>query len=299
MTMPNFLVIGEARCGTTALYHCLKQHPQIYMSPVKEPKFFAYEGEELDFRGPGDMKAHRTAITDLESYRALFNGVADERAVGEVSPVYLYSHKAPERIGHHIPDSKLIAILRHPAERAYSSFLKLVRDNREPLTDFAQALEQEPQRIRDNWEPFWFYKLRGFYSGNVERYFEFFGRERVRIYLHDDYIADPVGLFQDIFRFLGVDHTFVPDVSRQRNLSGVPKSRVLDAFLRDPNPIKSALTPLLPAGLRGRLSKSLKSKNLVKPPFPPEVRKQLIDEYRPDILKLQELINKDLSQWLQ
>src|SRR3954452_17434204 len=123
MTMPNFLIVGAAKSGTTSLYYYLKQHPQVFVSPVKEPKFFAYEGEKVVYRGPGDAENNRRLVNNLADYRALFGGANGAKAIGEASPVYLYSPKACERIRHYLPDAKLFVILRDPAERAYPSFL--------------------------------------------------------------------------------------------------------------------------------------------------------------------------------
>ncbi len=156
MAMPNFLIIGAAKAGTTALYSYLKQHPQIYMSPEKEPHFFAFEGEQPNFGGTAGKQEwlNRTVITDIETYRKQFQKVSREIAIGEASALYLYIPKAVERINHYIPDVKLITILRNPIERAYSAFLFQIRDELEPITDFAQALEEEKIRINKNWYPF-------------------------------------------------------------------------------------------------------------------------------------------------
>jgi hypothetical protein len=300
MTMPNFLIIGAGKSGTTSLYYYLKQHPQVYMSPVKEPKFFALEGEKLDFRGPSDDRGiNRTSVTDIEAYRALFRGVTIEKAIGEASSLYLYSPKAPGRIRHYIPDVKLIAILRNPVERAFSSYLHCVRDRGEPIRDFAQALSQEETRIENRWGPIWHYKSVGFYSAQLERYFDTFRRDQIKVYLYEDMGSNPVSVLQDIFRFLGVDDTFVPDVSLKHNVSGVPKSQVLHELLNKRNPIKSAFKPLLPVKLRKRLNRGLTGRNLVKPQLSPEVRAQLIEAYSEDILKVEELIQRDLSKWLE
>ena len=114
MLIPNFLIIGSSRCGTTSLYRYLKQHPQIYMSPVKEPSFFSYEGMKPNHRGPSDEKFNRTAVTKIEDYGALFKDVTTETAIGEASTNYIYNPKASERINHYIPNARLLAILRHP-----------------------------------------------------------------------------------------------------------------------------------------------------------------------------------------
>ena len=125
MIMPNFLLIGAAKAGTSSLYGYLKQHPQIYMSPIKEPRFFALEGETLNFNGP-TRGINQTSINTLEAYSQLFQKVTTEKAIGEASTIYLSSPKAPERIKHYLPDVKLIAILRDPSERAFSSYMHLV-----------------------------------------------------------------------------------------------------------------------------------------------------------------------------
>ena len=298
--MPNFLVIGAAKSGTTSLYHYLAQHPDVFMSPVKEPNFFALEGEKPSFRAPGaDERINRWSITDLEAYRKLFDGAAKEKAIGEASPLYLYSPKAPERIRHYAPEAKLIAVLRNPAERAYSSFLHLVRNGREPLTDFVRALRAEEERIQSNWEWIWHYENMGFYHTQLKRYYETFERGQIRVYLYEDLKNDPIGMLRDVYGFLGVDDSFTPNTLSRYMVSGVPRSRALYAILRKPHPIKSVLKPLLPKGLRRRVLLNLQNRLLVKPPFPAEVRRNLTEAYREDVVKLQELIGRDLSAWLR
>jgi hypothetical protein len=300
MTMPNFLIIGAGKSGTTSLYHYLKQHPEVYMSPVKEPKFFALEGKTLDFCGPGDdVHMNRKSITDIGAYRALFRGVTNEKAVGEASTLYLYSPEAPVRIKHHIPHARLIAILRNPVDRAFSSYLHCIRDRGEPLGDFAQALHEEEGRIENGWGPIWHYKNVGFYSAQLERYFDMFGRDQIKVFLYEDLKGDPVGVLRSIFRFVGVDDKHPPDISLKHNISGVPRSRLVHELLNKPNLIKSTFRPLLPAKLRKRFNHNLTDINLVRPQLSPEVRGRLIETYTEDILRVQELIDRDLSCWLE
>jgi len=261
MTRPNFLIIGTAKAGTTSLYRYLAQHPQIYMSPLKEPNFFALEGQDPDFCGPGDDQfIGRFSVTDPEAYGALFGGVRDEIAVGEASPLYLYSPAAPARICRDLPGVKLIALLRHPVERAYSAFLHLLRDGREPLTNFACALEAEEERIRSNWEHIWHYRQMGFYAAQLRRYYRCFRPEQIRVYLYDTFQKDPTGVIADILRFLEVDPTFTPDLSVRHNESYVPRE--------------------------------------ARPPLHPEVRGRLLEGYRDDILRLERMLQTDLGPWL-
>ena len=125
MIMPNFLIVGAAKAGTTALHEYLQQHPQIYMTPTKETNFLAFEGEVLNFHGPGDESLQDFSITDLKTYQAEFQQVTNELAIGEACPSYLYLPKAAKRIKQYIPDTRLIAILRNPVERAYANFLHI------------------------------------------------------------------------------------------------------------------------------------------------------------------------------
>ncbi len=301
MTLPNFLVIGAAKAGTTSLYHYLGQHPEVFMSPVKEPHFFALGGTGANFRSPGaEAGINRKSFADPEGYEGLFAGARGEKAIGEASTSYLYSPEAPERIKRRVPEARLIAVLRDPAERAYSTFLALRLGGREPLRDFSRALEAEEGRIRDGWEHLWHYKNLGFYHVQLSRYGKALEEGRLRVYLYEDLGADPRGVMRDAYRFLGVDASFEPDTSRRHNPSGVPKSRLLMSVLKRPNPLRDAIKPLLPKGLRGRVSEGLQTHNLTKaPPLEPELRRRLVELYREDVLALQDLIGRDLSAWLR
>lgn len=258
--LPNFLIIGAAKAGTTSLYRYLAQHPQIYMSQIKEPNFFALEGQEVDFCGPDDeLYIRRFSVTDLQAYKALFKDATDEVALGEASALYLYSPEAPLRLCEYVPEVKLIVILRHPVDRAYSAFLHLLRDKREPLSDFACALRAEGERVRRNWEHIWHYRGMGFYAAQLERYYRHFSREQIRVYPYDALQMEPLAVIADIFHFLGVDETFQPDISVRYNEPGIPQAE--------------------------------------QPYVRPGVRQQLLADYRDDILKLQNLLERDFG-WL-
>ena len=298
--MPNFLVIGAAKSGTTALYYALRQHPDIYMSRCKEPNFFSLEGKPPEFRGPGDQQTINTeSITSLAAYQGLFHGVTRETAVGEASTSYLYHVRASERIRHYIPKAKLIVILRHPVERAYSSFLHLVRDGREPLADFAQALQAEDARIHAHWEHIWHYQQMGLYSIQLERYFRAFDAEQIKVHLYDEWLANPLRVLRDTFRFLGVDERFVPDLSIRPNASGVPRHWLLQVIMRKLNPAEAAFNPFPFARACARRAGHIANHNLIKPPIPAAARSELGRVFREDIVRLQELLRRDLSPWLR
>ncbi|MDY7015732.1 MAG: sulfotransferase, partial [Cyanobacteriota bacterium] len=223
MTLPNFLIIGAAKSGTNALYRSLEQHPQIYMSPNKEPCFFALDGQAVDFRGSGVEQIKKYAT--LEAYLTLFEKVSTEIAIGEASTWYLYRPQTAERIKHYIPDVKLIAILRDPVERAYSQFTYMIAEEREFLKSFDRALAAEQERIKQHFLPWWHYQQRGFYYRQLKIYFELFDARQIKVYLYEDWKNNPLKIIQDIFLFLEVDTQFVPNTSKQHNVTYIPKSK--------------------------------------------------------------------------
>ena len=301
MTIPNFLIVGAAKSGTTSLHHYLHQHPQIYMSPQKETFFFNFDGQLPNYAGPGDMDLYQShTILKFEAYQAQFDGVNEEKAVGEACPQYLSDPQAPKRIQRYLPDVKLIAVLRNPVERAYSSYMHLRRDGYEPIADFSMALSLEKRRIEQNWRPMWHYKARGYYARQLEIYRRYFGLSQIRIYLHEDMKMRPEWMLKDLFRFLEVDEKFSPDTSIKHNVAGIPRSKSILRLIMTPNKIKALAKPLMPRAVRNFLKQSLTSSavNLRKPQLPADARTELIAAYREDILQLQEIIGRDLSHWL-
>ena len=307
MTMPNFFIVGAQKAGTTSLYHYLNQHPQIYMSPIKEPFFFDHEmnseGEVVrrDFGG----RRQPPRFANIEEYRALFEGVEDEKAVGEATPLYIYAPGTPNRIERYVPGAKSIALLRHPADRAYSAFLYAVRIGAEPLTDFAQALREEPRRIRNRWHYVFHYRSRGLYYRQLKRYYEVFGRERLGVWLYEDLREDPASVAQSVFRFLEVDDTFASDTSSKHNPAGVPASVPARAAMRATDRAVGVLrkvvgptSSILPPAFEMR--RLVQSRVLTEPPpIDPGLREELTFSYKEDILRLQDLIGRDLSTWLR
>ncbi|QIN84371.1 sulfotransferase [Rubrobacter tropicus] len=308
MTMPNFFMVGAQKAGTTSLYHYLNQHPQVYMSPVKEPFFFNHEINadheivEREFGGPARRRASR--FTNLDEYRALFENVTGESAVGEASTLYMYAPGTAGRIKKYASQARVIALLRNPADRAYSSFLHARRLGVEPLAHFSEALRSEEERRRQSWRYVFHYRNLGFYHAQLEPYYELFGQEKVGIFLYEDLRDDPTGVARGVFRLLGVDDGFVPDTSRKHNPSGVPKSRAARAAVKAMDAVAAAFLESFSANSRlypfaSRVRRRAQGLMLAKPEaMDPEIRAELLDGYEEDILKLEELTGRDLSVWL-
>ncbi len=299
MKLPDLIIIGAAKAGTSAFYRYIEQHPQIYTSRIKEPQFFGLEGETKNFKGPpGTEPKENQAIKTIEEYQALFKDSPEDRCIVEASTSYLYLPQASERIRHYIPQVKLIAVLRNPVERAFSSFLYLTRDGREPIADFSKALLAESTRIHNNWALLYRYQDFGFYFSQLKRYYDKFDSTQLQIFLYDDFKADPLKVMQETFSFLNLDSTFKPDMSRKFNVSGLPKNKLLHKLIAEQNILKSALKPILPSKYRSSLKEGYYEKNLSKPSLAEETRLQLIETFREDILKTQDLIGRDLTAWL-
>jgi hypothetical protein len=288
MMLPTFIVIGVAKGGTTSIYRYLDQHPDVFMCPDKGPNFFGYEDArnwQWHEEGEPPLLRHFKVAT-LEEYEALFAGVADERAVGEVSPQYFRCPTAARRIQEVIPDVKLVASLRNPADRAFSGFLMRTRRG-ETVDDAHVELTAESSHVKE-----------GFYFTRMKRFYDAFDREQIKIYLFDEFRKDPAEVVRDLLGFLGVDTGFVPDTTVKHNPANVPRSALLNRVLYQPRVIRT-VKAVLPARLE-RTAKRLRQRNLSPAPsFPADLRAQLLDLYRDDILRLEELVDRDLSGWFE
>ena len=203
MILPNFLIIGAARSGTTTLYTCMQEHPDIFMPGNKrpEPHFFLKEEEYkkgLDYYS--------------EKYFSLWNG---EKARGEASTSYLYQSHVARRIHKHLPGVRLIAILRNPVDRAYSNYWITVQNGLDDVS-FEEAVGREGERINAPKSEFWrtvqphAYLDRGYYFKQLKYYLEYFKREQLLILLFDDLRQSPDRVVREVFRFLEVDEGYVP-----------------------------------------------------------------------------------------
>ncbi len=283
------------------LYEELKRPPDVFVSPIKEPSFFAPEGTRASFENAGDP-----TVRDLETYQALFAGAREDQAIGEASPLYLYSPRAPLRIRALVPNVKLIAILRDPVERAYSHFLLHRLWGLDDIADYQAAIEAEDSRERMGRSAHWFYRRVGLYGEQLARYLSIFPREQMKIFLFEDLEQNAQAVIEQILEFLNLDRRFQLRAPRRVNVAGAPRSARLHTFLTAPNPVSKSLTPFVGESTRRKMRsriwdealEGIKQWNLRKPPLDRQVRGRLIDYYRVDILRAQDLLQRDLSPWL-
>ncbi len=256
------------------------------MSDFKEPMFFAYENTPRD-----------GAVSDINTYQALFHGAEDYRAVGEASTLYLYSPRAPEAIWRHVPGARLIAILRNPADRAFSQYTFQRFLETEPLDTFEAALAVEDTRAGDpSVSPFLLYRRVGLYGSQIPRYFQQFSRDQLLFLLQDDLDAKPDAVFRQIFSFIGVDPDFQPDLRHKTNASGVPEHTTLFRLVKS---VGRRVKNLLPERTATRLAGSAHEALLSRPTMSHQARTELQEFFREDIQRTEELIGLSLAHWLQ
>jgi hypothetical protein len=315
MTEPNFFVVGAPKAGTTSLYAYLDQHPQVYMSPLKEPYFFASEMRVANFSAEerprlerdgrvlaeylrGDMREKRFGglVSDWDDYLKLFRAATTETAIGEASPHYLWSESAARNIAARIPHARILISLRNPIDRAFSDYLHVITDRPVKRTfreHIDASLNCHDQRIGLSW-PFLEY---GQYTRQIQRYFETFPRSQIHICFYDDLQRSPRHLMAQMFEFLGVDPGFTVDMSRRHNEPRVPKYARATHALR-----KLGVWPLLrqlaPHALRSRLKSHVFRSRASLAPEPGD-REFLADYYRDEVNRLSELLGRDLTHWVQ
>jgi hypothetical protein len=320
--LPNFFVIGAPRSGTTSAYEYLRTHPDVFMSPVKEPDFFA--DPSLDDIHPigafasgslaADVQANTTAAQAFEQYLALFTGSDSYARRGEASAVYLGHPTAAWHIRDYLPDAKLIVLLRDPAERAYSHFVHAQRiyaehgqrsavgaDGRSVEEAFARAVEAAhingmPDPATSDPEV---WVRSGFYFAHLTRWRKLFALEQMTILRFEEFAEDSNAVMRRVFEFLGIDEFFVVPTTEAFNASVVPRSRRIFTIFTTRNPLMRYGRSIAPARVR---AVAMRTRNQLlgstKPTLDATLRARLIDIYRDDITSLQHLLGWDLSTWL-
>jgi hypothetical protein len=297
--LPTFLVIGAARSGTTTLHYHLGQHPEVFVSPVKEVNFFLRDETGEMPAWVNDEERARTPNT-LDEYGLLFAQATDRhRAVGESSPSYLFGPVAA-RIKAQLPEARLIAILRHPVEQALSM---LGTWHRELSTE--QLVERLPQALAAG-EPGPHgalpLKEHGQFHRHLAPFFAQFDRRQLKVVLFDDLTRDGPALFRDLFGFLGVDASFHLEEVQRYNSSGTAKNAAIERALALARQFKGVARAVLPDAVVRRLIKfqhRVRSANLEKTSeLAPELRRELTERYYgQDIAALERALERDLSLW--
>lgn len=296
MKLPTFFIVGAAKSGTTSLASYLRQHPEVFISASKEPNFFALEGLDLPPRGPAPPEVltrmlYNWSRIEREAYHALFEAADRFRAVGEASVRYLYFEEAPPRIREALPEARIVVMLRDPVSRLYSHYNMNRQILLEPLP-LEGALEAEASRIAAGWGWDWHYAALGRYACQLRRYYERFPRAQIGVWFHDDFGRDPLAVYAEICRHIGVDPAHRPDMRERGMVSSLPRSRALARFLWWPSRFRARL--IRNGGRLGRAAiDGLKRLNAAPvPPLDRATRDRLARDFLDDIAELEGLIGR-------
>ncbi|MBT8421796.1 MAG: hypothetical protein HKN56_03610 [Gammaproteobacteria bacterium] len=299
MNRPNFFIVGVAKCGTTALFDYLAQHPNTWCPTEKEPNYLAFDYPAL--QGP------RTE----EDYLALFAGAAEEHtAIGEASILYFFSQVAIEEIRARYPDARLIIMIRTPADMVYSFHSQLMSTANEDVADFAEAWRLQDERLAGRHIPsrclvpeFLQYRQIGRMSRGIRRVLDVFPRDQVRLIVFDDLKSNPQGVLDEVTDYLelprydGVDFRVVNAnrVQKSRLVTGVttrPLRPGLQGFVRG----LKRFTGLQNFSIRSLLAR-LNTREAPRKKLAPEFRQELRDYFADEVAELEALTGRDLSHW--
>ena len=292
--MPNLFVIGAAKAGTTALYHYLTQHPQVFLPRNKEPMFFSrdeYYAKGLDW---------------YEEF--YFHGAENYPVRAEATPHYLYwSEKVAPRIKEVYGEKpvKFIVSFRDPVSRAYSWYWNMVREGREDL-DFDEALRVEEYRLKQNRNELYQlgsmvygYSAGSRYASLLQPYLELFSAKDFYFVFQDDLKSRANEICANTFEFLGIESS-VQISSSNSNPAAMPRSRLLHRTLRQRSLLKEYIKPFMPGRFRRHLKSRMMQVNLKETPYAPldpQLAHELRLSYRTDIGKLEKITGRDLSSW--
>lgn len=302
MALPDFFVAGVPKAGTTALHSALARHPAIFMSPVKEPKFFLTDGPPPAEGGPGDAKTYREHIWRRADYEALFDAAPAGARKGESTPFYLYNREALHRISALVPAARLIIVLRDPVERAHSNWTHLWSAGLDPCGDFLQACALEEERAAAGWADFWRYTGLGRYGEQLRHLYSVFPREQVLVFRYRAMIADPVRTLDRVCSFLGVRTGLLTELPRE-NVTVHPRPTARHSVVATARRAGAAVSALLPghlgAGMTDRLEQMLQQDAAPRQPLTWEQRETLMRQFEADIALLEAVTGEDFSDWLQ
>ena len=302
---PNLFIVGQPKSGTTALQQFLGQHPEIYMSSIKEPHFFC-----ADFHLESDRAYGRQRFFDFRSesaYLQLFSRAKEVKIAGESSTNYLYSQVAAEKIHNFNPDAKIIIILREPAKFIYSLHSHYVKFTEENEPDFLTALALETERKQEKTTSprvispsYLYYSQRVQYYQQVIRYCDRFSPEQIKVVIFEDFKSENERVFREILEFLGVNTNFAPEYEAI-NVNKEVKFKAINNLINSPL-VKSISKNLVSQEFNEFIRDNIVEKYLwhsaPKAKMPEEIKIQLMKQYKSEVVKISELLNIDLvTKW--
>jgi hypothetical protein len=299
---PDFLIVGAPKAGTTALHAALSQHPEVFVTRPKEPKYWLCDGAPPPaWRGPGDAHSQLEWIWRHDEYADLFSPAPPDALRGESTPFYLWSRGAHRRIGESLPDVRLIAVVRDPVDRAYSNWMHLWCDGLEPVGDFETAFARQDERVRAGWAPFWRYRELGLYGEQLAHLQQYVDPERILVLRYRDIVDDPPAAIDRACRFLGITPGRVATIPRDNSRSYVPpgwRPTVIGPAIRAGARLGQFVPPEVWRRASVPLTGRLQTGDGTRPRLDPEQRARLVRHFARDVELLSDLSGQDFSDWL-
>ena len=299
---PDFLIIGAPKAGTTALHAALAKHPDVFTTTPKEPKYWMCgDAPPPHWVGPGDAHSQQEWIWRRRDYDRLFEPAREDQVRGESTPFYLWSYPAQRRIAEHLPEVKLIAVVRDPVDRAYSNWMHLWSDGLEPVADFEAAFDRQEERIEAGWAPFWRYRDLGLYGRQLQHLYDYVDPSRVLVVRYKEIVEQPTATVDRVCAFLGIAGSHLEEIPRDNVHTYAEPGWRTDVFgpvvragawlgqFAPPQVWRTASAPLI---------SQLAPGGAHRPKLAPEVRARLLPHFAEDIALLAELTGEDFSLWL-
>jgi len=305
VNMPDTIIVGAAKSGTTSLFNYLTNHPDIFSPKEKEPWFFSFKDEYPNFVHPvTGSKNPKMIISNINDYLELFKNAGNQHCI-EGSTAYLYTAEKTiknirEIYGELYKKLNIIIILRNPIERAWSHYTMHLRDNQTNLS-FENSIKKKTIETRLAQRATIGYDYIGFgrYYKQVKIFKETFNR--VKVILYDEFCSQPQSSISSIFSFIGLKDYEV-NIKSRFNISGIPKNKAMNyasRFIKKPSMFKDLFMKIFPKSLIVYLRNKLNNLLYKRKKLPPQIRESLINQYKDEIYLLEKLINRDLRNWLK
>ena len=281
---PNFFIVGGSKCGTTNISYYLNLHPKIFFSELNEPYYFCKWDVPEEYN-------RNSMITNMKKYLDLFKNVKNEIIVGEASSPYLSCPHAALEIKKAFPNSKILISIRNPIERSHSAYFsyQFMKPNEQ---NFMEMIKTHEKLISE--KIFYIDSIleSGFYTKNIKRYQEIFGKENVKVIIFEDYIKNTNQHIASIFNFLGINDKI--DLNEQSKGSyRVPKNFFTKSLLNNKN-FRKVSTILIPTIMRQKLGDKYFLKQVKKPEMLENERNYLRELYNDEVNELEKFLGKKL-----
>lgn len=300
MALPDFLLMGAPKAGTTALHVALARHPQLCLSNVKEPKYFLSDGPPPTGGGPGDAKTYSEYVWRREDYEALWDHRLPGQLCGESTTLYLLDRDAHRRISETVPNAKLIAVLRDPVDRAHSNWSHLRSAGLEPVSDFPRACMLGERRAAEGWGPFWRYLEIGRYGAQLEHLYSLVPREQVLLLLYRELREHPLETLDRVCTFLGVETGVLDEMPSENVTAHVGEGVVNNALLKLVQETEDGgrIAPVQVRRAVGSVAvKLLQREQRIRPALSFEERCLLLPHYTDDLNTLERITGRSFAHW--